>query len=507
MIKTPAENFTKIDRYLAALLVLLILALGVCRLKSGLSFWGDDHSAYISEGIAIAEGRFDEQTRINYFYHPTELPEEAENGRLVYAWGYPLQLAGVYKLFGFDRVRFSSVLYYKLPSLLCLALTGGVLYLFLKRRFSALSAFCGALWFCIHPSVILWINRLYSDLAFLFFSMLSLLLMECYSERVRDEKPPVAMAVFFALSLLFTYATRLNGPAVCGVVLLGHGIFLWKNRETGPRKLLLHMLPYLLFLLAAFGIEHFWLAPATGNAADIDGSNFRDYVVYYLSLIRDFFAKPYGPGFGWFGIAVMLLSALGILTNGVRENFHLSLLILGSLLVLVLLPYHQVMRYLLNLFPLMILFALYGLRFLLGRLPIEKLPGKARKVLALAFALLLTAYPLGSAAAESLQERKTRDIPAFNDVYSPEAVEIYRYLQENTPEDAIICFCKPRSLTLNTERLAFKVDRNGHVLQDADYYLLNKREDLDYDLIGKTEIPMDLILENEGFALYSIRKG
>ena len=125
---------TKRDWRMAALVALIILVLGACTLTPGTTTWGDDHAAYINEGIAIAEGRFEEQIERNYAYHPSELPEEAKGGSLVYVWGYPLMLAGVYKIVGFDRVEYSSVIWYKLISLLSLALTGGVLTLFFRKR-------------------------------------------------------------------------------------------------------------------------------------------------------------------------------------------------------------------------------------------------------------------------------------------------------------------------------------------------------------------------------------
>lgn len=63
------------------------------------------------------------------------MPEEATDGKLVYVWGYPLMLAGVYKIVGFDRVNYSSIIWYKIPLLLSLAFTGGALTLFFRRRF------------------------------------------------------------------------------------------------------------------------------------------------------------------------------------------------------------------------------------------------------------------------------------------------------------------------------------------------------------------------------------
>ena len=43
---------TKRDWRMAALVALIILVLGACTLTPGTTTWGDDHAAYINEGIS-----------------------------------------------------------------------------------------------------------------------------------------------------------------------------------------------------------------------------------------------------------------------------------------------------------------------------------------------------------------------------------------------------------------------------------------------------------------------
>ena len=157
MKSMSSNKFSNKDWLLAAFLFLLVLFLSACSLETGLANWGDDHSAYISEGIAIAEGRFDEQTKINYYYHPSALPAEAEDNTLIYAWGYPLHLAVIYMLVGFDRVQYSSIIYYKIPTLsqkFCFLWCTAVLPQQLHDRIDQLSLFrCGlSVLFDAHPA-------------------------------------------------------------------------------------------------------------------------------------------------------------------------------------------------------------------------------------------------------------------------------------------------------------------------------------------------------------------
>ena len=56
--------------------------------------------------------------------------------------------------------------------------------------------------------------------------------------------------------------------------------------------------------------------------------------------------------------------------------------------------------------------------------------------------------------------------------YSAQAVEVYRYIMDNTPEDSVIAFRKPRALFLNTQREAFSHGVNGNEERHRDYYLI-----------------------------------
>ena len=115
-----ASKGKKRDILIALLLGLVVLLVAGSTLSYDCG-WGDDFAAYMSEGIAIAQGKLEEQTEVNAFMHPLQLPDGTLAERRVYVWGYPLMLALVYKLVGFDTVNFQSLIYYKLPILLCLA--------------------------------------------------------------------------------------------------------------------------------------------------------------------------------------------------------------------------------------------------------------------------------------------------------------------------------------------------------------------------------------------------
>ena len=96
-IERKMNRYCRRDWLIAVALTVVMLILGACSLTYGMPSWGhDDFAAYISEGIAISEGRLEEQTRLNYTLHPSELPDEASPDGLMYVWGYPLMLSAVF---------------------------------------------------------------------------------------------------------------------------------------------------------------------------------------------------------------------------------------------------------------------------------------------------------------------------------------------------------------------------------------------------------------------------
>ena len=75
-------KFFRSDKIIAILLACIVLlsALGSLHMSSD---WGDDFAAYMNEGFAIADGRFQEQVKLNAYMHPSPVGENVK-GELVY---------------------------------------------------------------------------------------------------------------------------------------------------------------------------------------------------------------------------------------------------------------------------------------------------------------------------------------------------------------------------------------------------------------------------------------
>ena len=526
------NRISRLDRITLIALIAVFFLCSYFSLTDG-CYWGDDYAGYISEGIAIAEGKLDVQSVLNAKMHPSPLPEEAVGNPLVYVWGYPLILALVYSLTGFDRVTFSSVFFYKLPSVIAFALLSAVLFLFLRRRFRYALSLLLTFAFCSCAEFYSFFNTLYSDMYFLLFALLSLYLTELFLAEHEHPKHEI-LGVVAGVLLGCMYEIRLNGAAILLSCILAHGISMVREKKFSRWETILpELIPYIIFFVLKT-ISEALLAPPTPNASDFRGFSFPVFLsnlATYFGLIRDFFSQIWNSLFvsplysvlrrfsdvrfsdlralslvlTWISI---LLSVMGMAVSGIKKNLHLTLLVLFYILAASMLPYTQGMRYLYPVLPVILLFFGYGIRFLSGKVFMKK-SRAAEKIACVIVAgmCVLCLYQLVSndwkhvyAIPEKAEIVNVEDIYMQN-AYSPCAVEVYNHIRSDTPEDATFAFFAPRGLYLNTERFTIKPDVNGHSIEEADFYL-DYRNTGEYNITPPLGDDFEIIFSNDEFDLY-----
>lgn len=501
------------DRALA-FFVALIVFLTVLSTLDNDCMWGDDFAAYISEGIAIAEGRFGQQVAMNSFMHPSPLPKEAVGNDLVYVWGYPLILAMVYKLVGFDTVGFQSVIFYKLPSLVALSLMAALMYRFFRLRFKKVTAFILSILLCLHTCYVAAVSSIYADIVFLLLSWLCFYLVERLVGA--DPGAPRSITAFLlGICMWACCSVRLNGSSVIAVAALIQLIHLIKNRrKLDPAAVGLHLLPYGILILLSLIFNYLILLPATSNMSDLGAAtweiirrNIKNYLLVFRFFFFSFPGLPFPQTF-WRPSLFLFIPPLALgLLRSLKKEFPYILYLAGTVLTLLLLPYTQGTRYCFNIFP--VLFLLLGycgewLYFLIaGRLK----PSRRKLLHILGFAAVVLLVL--SAVVESLSNNfmcvlQGQDVRGSDSstAYSAASVEAYRYIQENTAGNSVFAFEKPRALFLNTGRLSFNPSVNDHRMSEADYYL-------SCNYFGKAQPPLDgcslsVVWSNGDFTLFSV---
>lgn len=501
------------DRALAFFVALIVFLTVLSTLDKD-CMWGDDFAAYINEGIAIAEGRFDQQVAMNSFMHPSPMPKEAAGNDLVYVWGYPLILALVYKLVGFDTVGFQSIIFYKIPSLVALSLMAALMYRFFRLRFKKITAFILSIILCLHTCYVTAVSTIYSDIVFLLLSWLCFYLVE----RLVGEDPSAPRsftAVLLGICMWACCSVRLNGPSVIAVAALIQLIHLIQNRrKLNPAAVGVHLLPYGVLILLSLVFNYLVFLPATSNMSDLGAVTWEIVlrnVKGYLTILRYFFfylpGLPFPQIFWWFTLILFTpLLALGLLQS-FKKEFPYILYLIGTIFTLLLLPYMQGTRYCFNIFPVLLLLLgycgewLYSL--IAGRL--EPSRRKLLHILGFAAVVLLVFSAVGETMSNDficvLRGQDVRGTDSST-AYSTAAVEAYRYIQENTDGNSVFAFEKPRALFLNTGRLSFKPSVNDHRMSEADYYL-------SCNYFSKAQPPLDgcslsVVWSNGDFTLFSV---
>jgi len=499
-----------IDRLLALLCAIMVLAAVLPWMSMSVT-WGDDQAAYISDGIALAEGSYDEKIRLNSLLHPSPLIEGDMSDTRVYVWGYPLMQSVVYSLVGFDRVDYHTVIYYHLPGLICLCLLAAVLYLWFRRSFGLVPSFVMSLFFCCNNQIMQNLRIMYSDVPFLLFALLCYLLSEMHTERILDGRPSLPLALSFGLVLWYCCETRANGMAIAATLALGQ-LLGYLRAEKNRRSFILLLLPFILLAGLKFIFESFILYPSTPDVGEIVLSqpqlmldNLRLYLDNLLLWIVDFPLIPAESLMPVMKLAMyvfLFLFLLGAVLS-FREKAHYLILTLGTFALLLTLKYNQGVRYFFPVLPLMMMFAFTALDWIWKKLSphISFRPGKALRAASAAALLGICLAATALTAAVGMRIKNAEPVGAYSD----DAIEIYAYIQSNTSPDSVIAFFKPRFLYLNTQRLSFAPMLNGHEIYLADYYLCDHYcSEKEYRQLLASGTSFEEEYRNDSFVLYKI---
>ena len=519
------------DHIIAVFICIVIFVLGCMNLDNNCN-WGDDFAAYLIDGIAIAEGRYEEQTKLNVILRSGKLLDKQTEH--VHVFGYPLLHALIYSLFRFDKTDYSNIILYKLPSLIALSIMSGVYFLFLRKRFGREISALMTLALCADMTLHNEIRNLCSDILFLSLTMCSFHFMELYLEKPFGRKRCI-MGMFLGLLLWYCYSVRLNGIVAVICVFLAQ--FLWLVRQrTNFRASELIPLGSFLILYLVFNRLVFPLPTSTSSISDMSISGFLDGTEYYLDQIhtwaRHFIEivlkvpvkltalvlyrvinTPliytvnraenfiYRQVFDFLAALIMPFPIIGIVTEGIKKEVHIVIFILVSFAGTAALNLGQEIRYLYVILPFLLMYAAHGVKWIHGLWVKKSRAGRKHSILlysALIYALcVFSVVPIVKYGLSNLRVFGRDNSTA----YSHGAVQVYNYIQSELDEDDTIAFFKPRALYLNTGRVSLLPQEGGFKITDADYYLCYLPNDERY-LTEELEDIYEPCFENYEFILY-----
>ncbi|HJQ14872.1 MAG TPA: glycosyltransferase family 39 protein [Anaerolineales bacterium] len=474
-----------------AVTILISLIIGASTLTRGHQ-WGDDFAWYIVQAKSVLDGTTDEFMVQSAF---TNQQSTTHLGPLAYPWGYPLILAPVYAVKGI------SPLALKLPGLFFYAGFLVCLYLLMKSRLTEIESLLIVSLFAFNPLLLQFLDQILSDIPFLFFSTLSLLLM------TRENKENILDYIGIGAAIFFTTFLRVTGVLLLGCFLvveffrfLNHR----KDRTTAIQTIKGSLIVCFVFVL--LWITNLLLFPSGGES----------YFSQYAGLIET--AKTFLPGYFnvfsfFFGdtqawkYLYYLLFPFFLLGVWHRWKHELTLVLFFVLWMLVHItyPYWQGPRYIFPLLPIFIYFVFQGTRFFMERLP-ESYRLTGQWVFYGFWILIAGIFLMRSSmnAYANLQNNR-----AINGPFDPYSTEIYDYIKGQTPSESVVVFFKPRVMVMMTGHPAIMSMECERILK-GDYLVLSRKvgenQQIPPEEIDSCNLPLSQVLKNNRFVVYEIHK-
>ncbi|HXF85873.1 MAG TPA: glycosyltransferase family 39 protein [Anaerolineales bacterium] len=473
-------------------IVLISFALSVGTLRRGHE-WGDDFAWYILQAQSIVNGAVDEFMETSEFINTQST---MHLGPLAYPWGYPLILVPFYAIWGISplALKIPSVLFY-MGFLVCL-------YFWMNTRFTRTESLLAVSLFAFNPMLILFEDQILSDIPFLFFSTLSLLLMTV------GERRNIFHGLLIGVSVFFTTFLRATGILLLGSFLILEFFQLWRHRRE--RETVLSILRSSFVICSTFAVlfvAAMLLFPSGGESylAQYSTTSLQQMYGFAIAYFK-IFGRFFGEGEGWLYLYyfVFIFFLLGVWKNR-REGVFFIVFFVLWMLVHIPYPYWQGPRYIFPLLPIFIYFAFEGMKLVVAMLP-RNYASVGRGIF-FGFWVLMAGvflFQSGINAYENL--RSGRQI---NGPFDPYSIQVYEYIKEKTPPESIVIFFKPRAMRLMTGHLSLMIYECEEI-HKGDYLVLSKKVgetgQIPPERIASCGLPLNEVLENRRFIVYEIQK-
>jgi 4-amino-4-deoxy-L-arabinose transferase-like glycosyltransferase len=477
---------------LLPLIIVLSLLLGAASLTRG-HIWGDDFASYVMQAASIVDGTMGEFIEHNAF---TIFQSSSQIGPVAYPWGYPLILTPVYAVKGIHP------LWLKLPGLLFFAGFLVCLYLLMKTRLGQMESLLLVSLFAFCPLLIGFLDNIISDIPFLFFSTLALLLM------IKEDSLQAGSAALLGFSIAAAFFIRTTGVLLLASFLLLETWLVWRHREDREaaqkrvRKMLLaagvFALLWILYALFFPGGGESYFVQYQGFTVGKALENASQY--FYV------FSQFFGDNTFW-RIVYYFLFVFFLLGAWQRRKQDLVFILYFViwLLLMITWPSWQGPRFIFPLLPIFVYFTFQGMKTGAGKLPPQFV--RYGQWAVYGFWILVAAFFLfqsTAAAYTNLQNGRTINGPF--DSYSR---EVYDYIQEKTPANSVIVFFKPRAMRLLTGHDSLMSIECTRIFK-GDVLVLSRKvgdnQQIPPEKIGACKLPLEEVLRNSRFIVYRIQK-
>lgn len=499
---------TGVGFFLVVSSVLTIATVLVGGLMSTGHNWGGDFAQYIAQADSIVAGEASQQIESS-----RQIIEKSsyEMGPYAYPWGLPLMLSPVVAwTAGVNLVALKVVGGVSFLGFLC-----SMAWLFRRRHslpwLSVLLALFAVNWVVLEQT-----NHIGSDLPFLWFSTMALVLIQRLMERDRGWAMGVGLGVIFGFSILL----RFNGILLVAALAVGQlgkllgpalyreksvrSLFDWRNwREVVGVS---GMASYLVCLVVV-AIVGFWLPAGGGNhfavLQKVNLSTVLQNIHYYIDLPQ--VLLPRGRHREVLYGILFALAIGGAMRAGRRDVVTIAYFAMTCGLYVVW-PTQQGIRFLLPITPLFLSWALETIeRFCRSSGPAAGRRQNRMFLLIGAMIVLLLGLQSTAHLKANLQNNRYRPTGPFTE----ESAQMFAFVEREVSADERVVFFKPRVMQLLIDRDGVLETRTERLrLGDVVVYYLAPdaidQVDLGY-LEGRRAAGRALVIfENIDFRIYRL---
>lgn len=392
--------------------------------------WGGDFAQYINQAKCIVEGK--SQLETGYIFSE----QNPYLGPPTYPVGFPLLLAPVYFFCGNNIMGFSILIS------ICLFVLAIVLYRLYIKYFDRWVSLIITIAFIYNPWLLKFKSSILSEIPFTLFFIGSVYF---YKKHFNEEKIQISRSVF--LGLLISFSMLIKNM---GIVLIAGMIIDQLMQAIAKKKVykgsLYNVLIMLFTIIIAYIIVNYLIFPTSTEhylffsslfKFDDIGTVVTGSYKYYAGLLMNFFSED--AVISSFTISLFLI---GFIKKLLTRSDVVDYIFLIYGLIILIFPAIQGFRYLLPVYPIVLLYIVFGFKSLKFDIKTQRI----RYFQILLFLIMIFFYWKGF---RSVWNYHKSTLAGPQTEYSQEA---FSYIRAHTDEFAVFAFVKPRVLALYAER-------------------------------------------------------
>ena len=463
--------------------------------------WGGDFSCYIMQAQAIVQNSMQDFINKNTITindtigYLSSYGIVEELGPIAYPWGFPLLLAPIFAIFGFNLVAFKAI------GAIFLILILFILKKIFEKRLDNTSLLLLLSIFAFNPRYYEFAGQILSDIPFLFFSLYALYGINKIF--IEDKNSSLLQIFILSFFIFYSFVIRVNGIAILATLvfmqILTFKFYNYFHLNIDQTKI--YFLFYIFFIIFVI-IWNLYFPSVLGGYSkvltNITIKSILGNIVYYAFVIREFIPiKTEGIRSFFFAISIPLF-IIGILNHWKRDFLYI-IFSFFTLAIFIIFTARQGYRYIFVVIPFYFYFSILGFNCICLKFNFN-LKQYMNVIIIFLFVLsLLSAYRINFIEKISID----------NTPYTNSANEIWKYIKNNINIEDYIISEKPRVVRMLTQRNGFSRYSADKIFgTKAKYLLFNKLRNLPISEDEVLELvrneKLESIFDNQEFSLFII---